>query len=76
MNNMKTLPTWKTPTDFLCPACKQSCKIIALDDSFSYSGTHCTGGQAGIHYPSDYGTPVTDCCEAEVPNAELDEPDY
>jgi len=73
---MKRLPTWVTPPDFKCPACHQPCKIIAIDTSFSYSGTHCTHGQAGIHYPSDYGNPVTDCCEADVPEAELDEPDY
>jgi len=73
---MKNLPLYKTPTNFLCPACNQPCHIIALDDSFSYSGTHCTAGQAGIHYPSDYGSSVTDCCEADVPDAEMDEPDY
>jgi hypothetical protein len=73
---MKNLPFYKTPDNFLCPACNQPCTIIAWDNSFSYSGTHCTAGRDGIHYPAGYGSPVTDCCEAEVPNAEMDEPDY
>jgi len=73
---MKKLPIYITPDDFICPACNCPCTIIALDNSFSYSGTHCTAGQPGVHYPSGYGSPVTDCCEADVPNAKLDEPDY
>jgi hypothetical protein len=73
---MRKLSIYKTPPDFLCPACNQPCRIVALDNSFSYSGTHCTHGQSGIHYPFDYGNPVTDCCEADVSDAELDEPDY
>ena len=73
---MKRLPTYHTPDNFICPACHKSAKIIALDSSFSYAGTHCTGGRSGIHYPSDYGMPITDCCEVEVPEAEIIEPDY
>jgi len=73
---MRKLSIYKTPPDFLCPACNQPCRIVALDNSFSYSGTHCTHGQSGVHYPSGYDSPVTDCCEADVPDAELDEPDY
>jgi len=70
------LPIYITPDNFICSACNQPCTIIALDNSFGYSGTHCTAGQPGVHYPSSYGSSVTDCCEADVPNAELDEPDY
>jgi len=73
---MKKLPTYITPENFLCPACNQPCRIIALDNSFDYAGTHCTYGQSGIHYPAGYGSPVTDCCEADVPDAEINEPDY
>ena len=47
-----------------CPECGQECKIIEQNDSFDYSGTHCTHGQAGTHrLPSYY---ISDCCEAEV----------
>lgn len=69
---MKKLPFYITPKDFLCPSCNKPCTIIALDNSFSYSGTHCTGGLSGIHYPSGYGSPVTDCCEADVSNYKID----
>lgn len=69
---MKKLSNYITPQNFLCPACNQPCTIIALDNAFDYSGTHCTAGKSGIHYPSSYGSPVTDCCEADVPNAEID----
>ncbi len=65
---MKKLPIYKTPPDFLCPACGEPCTIIAWDNSFNY--------QDGIHYPAGYGEPVTDCCEAFVEDAELDHPDY
>lgn len=70
---MKKLPHYKTPDNFLCPACNQPCKIIGWDNSFSYSGTHCTHGESGIHYPPGYGDPVTSCCEADVPDAEIDD---
>jgi hypothetical protein len=49
-----------------CPECGELSEIIPLDNAFSYSGTHCTHGQGGTHYPSDYGSPVTACCEAPV----------
>ena len=59
---MKQLIHYITPEDFICPACQEFCIIIPLDNAFNYSGTHCTAGQDGIHYPSDYGKPVTSCC--------------
>lgn len=59
----KQLPTYITPPDFKCPECGEECEIIALDTSFDYGEGH--HGAAGIHYPSDCGLPVTDCCEAE-----------
>lgn len=70
------LPIYITPENFICPACNSPTIIIALDNSFGYSGTHCTHGQSGTYYPSGYGSPVTSCCEANVSDAELDEPDY
>jgi len=48
----------------ICPACGEECEVIEQNDSFSYSGTHCTYGQSGTHYmPSYY---ISNCCEAEV----------
>ena len=55
-----------TPEGFVCPECNEECEIIPLDNSFSYSGTHCTNGIGGTEYPDDYGSPVTSCCEIEV----------
>jgi len=57
------LPKYETPEGAKCPACGEPCKIIPLENSFDYAGTHCTYGQSGTHYPSDYGDPVSDCCE-------------
>ena len=47
----------------ICSECGLPCEVIPLDNSFDYSGTHCTHGNGGTHYPPDYGTPVSDCCE-------------
>lgn len=65
-------PVYTTPDNQRCPDCGEPCTIIALDDSFDYSGTHCTGGIAGTYYPSDCGTPVSDCCESPIPDAEIE----
>ncbi len=62
-------------TDTICPKCGEECTIIALDNAFDYSGTHCTGGRSGTHYPSDYGTPVSDCCEAPM-ECDIEEDDW
>lgn len=47
-----------------CPECGEPCSAVKIDDSFSYSGTHCTGGQGGIHRVPVYY--VSDCCEAVI----------
>lgn len=60
------LPKYITPENFLCPACNEPCHIIALNNAYDYSGTHCTHGKVGTYYPFNYGKPVTDCCEVEV----------
>jgi hypothetical protein len=66
-----------TPDGFTCPECGYACTIVPLDNSFSYSGTHCTAGRSGVHRPAGYGMPVTDCCEVFVEAEEDDiEPDY
>ena len=54
----------------ICAQCGEPCGLILLDNSFDYSGTHCTGGKSGTHYPSDYGMPVSDCCESEYEEIE------
>lgn len=48
----------------ICPECGKECSIIEQDDSFAYSGTHCTGGKSGTHQMPTYV--ISDCCEAEV----------
>lgn len=62
----REIPTYETPPDARCSDCGEACKVVALRNEFSYSGTHCTYGKPGIEYPSDWGRPVSDCCEAEV----------
>lgn len=66
---MKTLPQYITPPDTRCPECGEPCEIVGLDNSFDYGGTHCTFGRAGTHYPSGWGWPVSDCCEADIEDA-------
>jgi hypothetical protein len=46
-----------------CGECGEECIIIMVDDSFSYAGTHCTGGIGGVHQASHF---ESDCCEAEA----------
>ena len=67
---------YKTPYGTICPECERECKIVPLRNDFDYSGTHCTNGRSGTHYPSDYGSPVSDCCEVPMEGAEVDLPDY
>jgi hypothetical protein len=65
--------TYDTPEGFKCPECGELCTIIFRDNSFDYAGTHCNYGMSGTHYPSDYGEPVTDCCEVFVTKEDLNE---
>jgi hypothetical protein len=62
----RRLPTYDTPSDTFCSECKQRCLIVGLENEFSYSGTHCNHGQAGTEYPPDWGSPVSDCCYADI----------
>ena len=48
-----------------CPTCHELCDVVALDSTFSYSGTHCTNGVSGTHTPEPV-RPVSDCCEADL----------
>ena len=68
---MRTLPTYETPADTICGECKQPCKIVGLRNEFDYAGTHCSFGNTGTHYPSGYGDPVSDCCDADILDAEI-----
>lgn len=62
-------PTYYTPDDQTCPKCDQPCTIIPLLNEFDYAGTHCTGGREGTHYPFDWGSPVSNCCEFDINDA-------
>ena len=42
---------------FKCSACGEPCEIV--EETFDYSGTHCTNGKAGTHHT---GVWVSDCC--------------
>jgi hypothetical protein len=61
------IPRYETPHDFECPACGETdCKIVPNLNHFDYAGTHCTHGQGGTHYPSDWGRPVCSGCGERV----------
>lgn len=49
-----------------CPSCNEVMEAVPLRNEFDYAGTHCTYGQSGVHYPSDWGTPVSQCCSQYV----------
>lgn len=66
-------PSYYTPEGTVCPDCGEPCRIVALDNSFSYSGTHCTHGLGGVHYPAGWGSPVSSCCEADMQCDVVDE---
>jgi len=59
-------PVYETPEDTVCPNCGEPCQIVPLLNHFDYSGTHCTHGLGGVHYPDDWGWPGSDCCEARM----------
>jgi hypothetical protein len=59
-------PGYDTPDGTICPECGEPCYIVPLDNSFDYSGTHCTHGRSGTHRPDGYGSPVSDCCEVPI----------
>ena len=60
------LPVYETPADCYCTQCGERCQLIALQNEFSYSGTHCNNGKPGTHYPPDRGIAVSECCEADT----------
>ena len=62
----RNIPHYETPAGTYCTECREPCQIVPLRNEFSYSGTHCNHGQPGTEYPSDWGSPVSECCDAEV----------
>ena len=44
----------------ICADCWSPCK--AVEETFDFAGTHCTGGRSGTHHTGFY---VSDCCGAE-----------
>ena len=74
MRKYKT--SYYTPKDWVCPICGEPGQIIPLDNSFYYSGTHCTGGRDGTEYPAGYGSPVCSSNDCEIDDAEYDEYDF
>ncbi len=71
---MKEAPVYTTPDGFRCPECGELCQIVPLRNEFDYAGTHCTGGLSGTHYPDNWGEPVSDCCEASIPERSTFDP--
>ena len=72
---MRKLPEYHHDPLWTCFWCKEpGATIIADDNSFSYSGTHCTGGKDGVEYPQGWGQAVCSCCGEPVEDAE--EVDY
>lgn len=53
-------------TIIYCTECGEKC--TAIEETFDYSGTHCSFGMSGTHHTGHY---VSDCCLADVTN-ELD----
>jgi len=45
---------------YICSECREVCEII--EETFDYSGTHCTNGKGGIHHTGYY---TSKCCDAE-----------
>ncbi len=58
--HIETIPEYEET----CPECGEPCRIITIDESFDYAGTHCTHGKAGTHQGRVYRG--SDCCEAEI----------
>jgi hypothetical protein len=49
----------------ICLDCKDECQIV--EETFDYSGTHCTNGNGGVHHTGHYSS---DCCNAEYMDAD------
>ena len=58
--------TRKFPDGVTCPKCGEWTVVVPLMNEFDYTGTHCNGGRPGTHYPTNWGEPVSRCCEAPI----------
>ncbi len=47
----------RTLDEYVCASCSEPCSIV--EETFDYSGTHCTHGQSGTHHTGVY---KSDCC--------------
>lgn len=45
--------------EYLCKECLEGCEVF--EDSFDYSGTHCSNGASGTHHTGFY---QSRCCHA------------
>ena len=45
---------------FICEECGEPCESV--EDTFDYSGTHCTNGNGGTHRTGEYSS---SCCGAD-----------
>ena len=61
-------PEYHTPDGQLCPECERECTIVPLLNDFDYGESH--QGPGGVHYPADWGDPVSDCCDFFIEDAE------
>ena len=57
--------------EYICPSCENVCQVLPIDDSFDYSGTHCSNGRSGTHHVEIYY--VSDCCESEIEDYKLED---
>jgi len=57
------IPTYETPADCFCTWCGERCQLIALQNEFDLPFIH---GKTETVYPTDWGIPVSECCEADT----------
>ena len=48
----------------ICTECGDACRLV--EETFSYAGTHCTGGNSGIRRTGYYSS---DCCNSDTQDA-------
>ena len=60
------------PDNWVCPVCGEQAEIVPLDESFDYSGTHCTFGRSGTYTPPGNGRPVCSANECSVEDVDID----
>ena len=77
MIRRRTAPEYHHDPEWRCPECKdRSAKIIPDLNDFDYSGTHCSHGLSGTHFPAGWGAPICSACGCDIEDAELVEDAY